>query len=151
MGNFNHYRVRVQSNGLKGLSGCGFKERATSLSDLFPTADEIFLPMKGCFQRVGKAASVIYEVPDLRFDAAETDRVLELAVPDPKGAHVAVIVDVLAADVESAVQMLDDIEETCQIIRARHSEVVGIIESSQEDYLQRLKDSMKFLAAELRK
>lgn len=121
------------------------------MSELFPTADEIVLAMEGCFQRVGPSATVIYEFPDFRFDVADSDHVLDLAVADPKGHYVAVIVDVLAFDIESADRMMNDIEETCQIVRAKLSEVIGIVESSEADYMRRLRDSMELLASELRK
>lgn len=149
MADFDRYRMRVKYKDFAGLSGCGFRNRATRLEDLFPTADEVVLAMKGCFHKLGGSASIIYEVPGMRFDVAESDRVLELAVPNPKGDYVGVIIDVLALDVHHAHGMMDDIEASCQIVPAKLSEVMGILEMSQEDYIQRLRDSVRFLTTEL--
>ncbi len=151
MANFERYRLRVKYDGFKGLSGCGFRKRQPPLSELFPTSDEIVLGMRGCLHKVARAASIIYEVPDLRFDVVDANHVLELAVPDSKGQYFAMIVDVLAQDFDGAKRMLNDIEVACRIVRAKHSEVIGITESSKDDTLERLKESMELLAAELRK
>ena len=115
-------------------------KRKTSMGDLFPTADEVVLAMRGYFQKLGESASMIYEVPDMRFDVVDEGQVLELAMPNPKGDYIGVIVDVLALDGRAARMMMDDIEETCEGVRARLSEAIGIMEISEEDYLQRLRD-----------
>ena len=70
-------------------------KRKTSMGDLFPTADEVVLAMRGYFQKLGESASMIYEVPDMRFDVVDEGQVLELAMPNPKGDYIGVIVDVL--------------------------------------------------------
>ncbi len=53
------------------------------LADLFPTADEMILSMTAYFQKLDQSASIIYEVPDMRFNVVDNNRILELAVPHP--------------------------------------------------------------------
>ena len=144
------YRLMIQFRGLEGLSEIGFKTRGALLEDLFPTADELVLAMKACFYKLDQAASIIYEVPDRRFEVVESNRVLEMAVPDARGDFVAVIIDVLALDVHNAQLMLNDIETTCGFVRAKVRDAIGIMEMSENDYVQRLKDSMNLMANELR-
>ncbi|MCX5643469.1 MAG: hypothetical protein NTZ17_02115 [Phycisphaerae bacterium] len=47
--------------------------------------------------------------------------------------------------------MADDIEKTCGFVRARLRDALGIMEMSEDDYMQRLKDSMRLLANALRR
>ena len=141
--------MRVRYKGLEGLSEIGFKKRETLLADLFPTADEIVLSIAGCFYKLDESAAVICEIPEQRFDVVETDRVLELAVGDPKGDYVGLIIDVLARDTKNAELMMADIEATCGFVRARRREALGIMEISEVEYLQRLKDGMTLIATEL--
>jgi len=119
------------------------------LSELFPTADEVVLSMAGCFWKLDAAAAVLYEVPDLRFEVVETDHVVELAVPNPSGDYTGLIVDVLAINREGARMMLDDIETACGFVKAKLRDAMRMMEMSEEDCLERLKDSMKLLANEL--
>jgi len=149
MAHLDHYRMRVRYKGLEGLSEIGFKKRETLLADLFPTADEIVLSIAGCFYRLDEAAAVISEVPEQRFEVVETDRVLELAMPDPKGDYVGLIVDVLARDIRDAEAMMADIEATCGFVRTRRGEALRIMELPEDEDLQRLKDSLKLIATEL--
>lgn len=151
MANFECYRMRLQYKGLEGLSGSGFKKKKTSLDDLFPTADKIVLSMEGYFQKLGESASIIYEVPGIRFDVVDNGRVLELAMANPKGDYVAVMIDVLSLDVQEARMMMGDIEEACGIVWAKLSEVMRIMEMPEEDYLQRARESMRLLADKLRR
>ena len=141
--------MRVRYKGLEGLSEIGFKKRETLLGDLFPTSDEIVLSIAGCFYRLDAAAAVISEVPDQRFEVVETDRVLDLAMPDPKGDYVGLSIDILARDAGNAELMMADIAATCGFVRARRREALGIMEISEADYLQRLKDSLRLIATEL--
>ena len=150
MTNLEHYRMRVRYKGLEGLSEIGFKKRETLLDELFPTADEIVLSIAGCFYKLDKAAAVISEVPDERFEVVETDRVLELAMSDPKGDYVGLIIDVLGRDIRDAEAMMADIEATCGFVRTRRGEALRIMELSEAEALQRLKDSLKLIATELR-
>ena len=149
MTTLDHYRMRVRYKGLEGLSEIGFKKRQTLLSDVFPTADEIVLSIAGCFYRLDAAAAVISEVPDQRFEVVETDRVLELAMPDPKGDYVGLVIDVLARDIRGAEAMMADIEATCGFVRTRRGEALRIMELPEAEALQRLKDSLKLIATEL--
>ena len=151
MANLDRYRMRVLYKGLEGLSEVGFKKRETHLADLFPTADEIVLSIAGCYYRLGNAAAVISEVPEQRFGVVETNRVLDLALPDPKGDYVGLIIDVLARDATNAATMMADIEQTCGFVRARLREALGIMEISEEEDLQRLRDSLRLIATELNK
>ena len=151
MVNLDHHRMRVIYKGLEGLSEMGFKERRTRLADLFPTADEVVLSMTGCFLKLDRAAAVIYEVPDKRFGLAVTDGLLDMAVEDPKGDYTALIVDILAADRENAEMMRQDIEGACGFVSARLRDALTIMEISEADHMQRLKDSLRLLAAALRK
>lgn len=151
MTHLDHYRMRVRYKGLEGLSEIGFKKREIHLSDLFPTADEIVLSIAGCFYKLGDAAAVISEVPEQRFEVVETDRVLELAMPDPKGDYVGLIIDVLARDPRDAEAMMVDIEATCGFVRTRRGEALRIMELPETEDLQRLKDSLKLIATELSK
>ena len=151
MADLNRYRMRVRYKGLEGLSEVGFKKRETRLADLFPTADEIVLSIAGCFYRLGESAAVISEVPEQRFEVVETDRVLDLAMPDPKGDYVGLIIDVLARDAANAEMMMADIEGTCGFVRARLREALGIMEMSEAEDLQRLRDSLRLIATELNK
>jgi len=141
--------MRVRYKGLEGLSEIGFKKREVLLGDLFPTADEVVLSIAGCFYRLDESAALICEVPAQRFDVVDTDRVLELAVGDPKGNYVGLIIDVLAHDTKNAELMMADIEASCGFVRARLREALGIMDISEADCLQRLRDSLRLLAAEL--
>ena len=151
MANLDHYHMRVTYKGLVGLSEMGFKERRTLLADLFPTADEVVLSTAGCFLKLDQSAAVIYEVPDKRFGLAATDGVLDMAVDDPKGDYTALIIDILATDFENAEMMRRDIEEACGFIRARLREALAIMEITEADHMQRLRDSLRLLAGQLRK
>jgi len=146
-----HYRMRVRYKGLEGLSEVGFTQQQVRLEDLFPTADRLILSMKAYFQRLGSAASIIYEVPDLRFGVVEENRVFEMAVLNPRGDYMGLIIDILALDIRDATLMMDDMEKTCGLIRAKFSEVLGLLEISENDYVRRLSDSMRLLATELRR
>ena len=151
MGNLDRYRMGVGYGGLYGLSEMGFKKRQTRLSDLFPTADEVILSLAGCFWKLDKAAAVIYEVPDLRFEVVATDQVLELAVPNPSGDYAGLIIDVLAEDKESAHLMIEDIEITSAFVKTKLRDALRVMEMSEEECLDRLKDSMKLLGNRLRR
>jgi len=144
------YRLKIQYKGLEGLSEIGFKKHKALVADLFPTADELFLSMKAYFQKLGQSASIIYEVPEMRFEVVDSNRLLELALPNPRGDYMGLIIDVLALDIKNAQLMMDDIETTCGFVRAKLRDVMGIMEMSEDDYLRRLKDGMKLLANELR-
>jgi hypothetical protein len=143
--------MRIRYRGLDGLSEIGFKKQEVVLEDLFPTADRLVLSMKAYFQRLEGAASILSEIPEARFGVVEEDHILELAVPKPRGEYVGVIIDVLALDIRDAATMMDDIENTCGFVRARFSEVMGLLEMSENDYLRRLSESMRLLATELRR
>lgn len=145
------YRIRVRYEGLEGLSEIGFKKREVLLGDLFPTADEIVLSTEACFHRLDESASIMYEVPDKRFSVVENNRLLELAVPDPRGDYIGFIIDVLAVDIREARMMTEDIEKTCGFIRARVRAAMGIMEMSEGDYIRRMRDSMRFMASQLRR
>lgn len=149
MANLERYRIRVRYHGLAGLAEIGFKKREALLADLFPTADEIVLSIAGCFYRLDRAAAIISEVPEQRFEVVETDRVLELALPDAKGDYVGLTIDVLACDRQNAESMLADVEATCGFVRARSREALGIMEIAEADYFQRLKEDLKLMATEL--
>jgi hypothetical protein len=144
------YRLKIQYKGLEGFSEIGFKKRAALLEDLFPTADGLILSIKAYFHKLDQSASIIYEVPDMRFQVVENNRVLEVAVPDPRGDCMGIIIDVLALDIANAHLMMDDIERACGFVRAKLRDGMGIMEISEADYVQRLRDSMKLLANELR-
>lgn len=144
-----HYRLRVQYHGLTGFSEIGFKKREPPVADLFPTADELILAMKAYFHKLDEAATVIYEVPDARFEVVEDNRVLEVAVPDERGEYIGLIVDVLALDIDGAKTMMDDVETTCKLVRAQFGDAMGIMGISEGDYLRRLQDSMKLMVHEL--
>jgi hypothetical protein len=144
------YRIRVRYKGLEGLSEMGFKRREVLVADLFPTADELILSMKAYFHRVDGSASIIYEVPGTRFNVAEDHQFLELAVPAAQGDYIGLIIDTLALDVSEAGLMMEDIETTCGLVRARFGDALGIMEMSEDDYVHRLRDSMRLLANELR-
>ncbi len=147
---FDRYRIEVRYREFEGLSEIGFKKHTALLADLFPTADEMVLSMKACFHKLDQSASVIYEVPDIRFDVAENNRLLELAVPNPRGDYMGVIIDILSLDIENARIMMEDIEATCGFVRARLCDAMRIMEISERDYIRRLKDSVNLLANELR-
>ncbi len=149
MTNLEHYRLRVRYKGLHGVSEIGFKHRKTQLADLFPTADEIVLSIAGCFYRLDESAAVISEVPDFRFDVVDTDHVLDLAVPNPNGDYVGLIIDILARDSQDAELMMEDIETTCGFVRSRLREGLGIMEMSEDDYIKRLRDSLRLMTTEL--
>ena len=151
MTNLDHHRMRVTYKGLEGLSEMGFKERRTRLADLFPTADEVVLSMTGCFLKLDKSAAVLYEVPDKRFGLATTDGTLDMAVEDPKGDYTALIIDILAADHENAERMRRDIEDACGFVAARLRDALGIMEISEAEHMQRLRDSLRLLVGALRK
>ncbi len=144
------YRLKIQYKGFEGFSEIGFKKRRTVLADLFPTADEMILSMTAYFQKLDRSAFLIYEVPDMRFDVADTNRVLDLAVPNPHGDSGGMIIDVLAPDIANAHQMMEDIEKTCGFVRTKLRDALQMMEISEGDYVQRLKDSMNLLANELR-
>lgn len=143
--------MRVSYKGLEGLAEIGFKKREALLADLFPTADEIVLSIAGCFYRLGQAAAIISEIPEQRFEVVETDRVLELALPDPKGDYVGLTIDVLACDMPNAESMLADVEATCGFVRARSREALGIMEITETDYFQWLKDNLRLMVTELKR
>ncbi len=143
------YRVRIQYKGLEGFSEIGFKRHDVLLADLFPTADELILAMKAYFHKLDQSASIIYLVPDARFEVVESNRLLEVAVPDSRGDYSGLIIDVLARGLEDAQLMMDDIEATCGFVRARLGDAMGIMGMSEDDYIQRLRDSMKLLANKL--
>ena len=151
MANFDRYHLRITYKGLEGLSEIGFKERRVRLADLFPTADEVVLSMAGCFLKVDESAAVIYEVPDQRFGIAVTDGILDMAVGDSKGDYTGLIIDVLAVDHDNVETMRQDIETTCGFVTAKLRDGMGIMEISEDDYMQRLKNSLRLLATELRK
>ncbi len=142
--------MRLLYRGIEGLAEIGFKKREALLADLFPTADAIVLSIAGCFYRLDRAMAIISEIPEQRFEVVETGRVLELALPDPKGDYVGVAIDVLACDAENAEAMLADVEVTCGFVRSRLREALGIMEISEADYLQRLRESLRLMAAELK-
>jgi len=149
MANLNCHTIRAQYKGLEALSEVGFKKQDVMLGDLFPTADEIVLSMEGCFHKLDESASVMYELSSKRFSVVEDDGRLEMAVPDPKGDYTAFIIDVLAVDISEAKMMMDDIKETCGFVRARVRDAIGIMEISEEDYIRRMRGSMRFLASQL--
>jgi len=149
MANLNCHTVRAEYKGLEALSEIGFKRREILLGDLFPTADEIVLSMEGCFHRLDESASVMYELSSKRFSVVEDDGRLEMAVPDPKGDYTGFIIDVLAVDSREAKMMMEDVKRTCGFVRARVCDAIGIMEISEEDYIRRMRDSMKFLAGQL--
>ncbi len=144
------YRIRVRHKGLEGLSEIGFRRHSVRLDDLFPTADELILSMKAYFHRLDQAAALMYEVPDARFGIVENHRLLELAVSDPRGDYTGLIIDVLALDFTDAKMMLHDIENTCGFVKAGFHDALGIMEMSEDDYMRRLRDSMRLLANSLR-
>jgi hypothetical protein len=145
------YRVRLHYHGLEGLSQIGFKKCQDRLADLFPTADELVLSVKAYYYRLDESAAILYELSEARFGIVENDRVLELAVPDPRGEYTGLIFDVLALEAEEARMMMDDLEQTCGFIRARLRDALNIMEMSEDDYLRRLRDSLRLLAHHLRR
>jgi hypothetical protein len=145
------YRIKVHYKGLEGLSEIGFKLRQVQLDKLFPTADELIVSAKAYFQRLDGAASLLYEVPDVRFGVAESHGLLELAVADHQGDYTGLIIDVLAPDTANAHLMMDDIEKTCGFVRAKFADALGIMVMSEDDYMQGLRESMRLLASELRR
>jgi hypothetical protein len=150
MSYLDHQRLRVRYGGLFGLSASGFRRRNPGIAELFPTADEVMLTLEGYYHKVGGSACILYEVPEMRFDVAEEGGELELALPNPKGGFVAVIIDVLASAPHEAETMLDDLFDTCGVVRAKPASVTAIVGLSPDDYMQRLKASMHFLATKLR-
>jgi hypothetical protein len=149
MANLDRYRMSVRYHGMYGLSTMGFKDRKTPLAELFPTADEVMLSMTGLFWRLDESAAMVYELADQRFEVIVEDGDFELALPNPNGEFVPLIVDVLARDLEEARLMMDDIETTCGLIRAKLRDTLGVTETSEDDYLDRLKESTRLLATEL--
>jgi hypothetical protein len=149
MANLDRYRMSVRYHGMYGFSAMGFKDRTTPLADLFPTADEVMLSMTGCFWRLDESAAMMYELGDLRFEVVVEDGELELALSNPNGGFVPLIIDVLAPDVEEARMMMEDIETTCGFVRAKLRDALAITETSEDAYLERLKESMRLLANEL--
>lgn len=145
------YRIKVRYQGLGGLSQIGFKKQQARLEDLFPTADELILSMKAYFHKLDESAAILYEIPDLRFGVVENDGLLELAVPDPRGEYSGMIIDILAREVRDAELMMEDIEQACGFVRARFRDAMGIMEMSEDDYVRRLRDSMRLLAGQLRR
>jgi hypothetical protein len=91
----------------------------------------------------------MYEVPDARFGVVENEGLLELAVPDARGDYTGMIVDVLALDVTDAQMMMSDIERTCGFVKATLRDALGIMAMSQDDYVRRLRDSMRLLTNSL--
>jgi len=150
MSHLGGYRLKVRYKGLDGLSEIGFKRHEVRLDDLFPTADELVLSMKAYFHRLDEAAALMYEVPDARFGVVEDEGLLELAVSDARGDYTGLIVDVLALDVTDAQMMMSDIERTCGFVKAKFRDALGIMGMSQNDYVRRLKDSMRLLSNSLR-
>ena len=145
------YRIRVHYHGLEGLSEIGFRRRQVRLDELFPTADELIVSMKAYYQRLDEAASLVYEVPDVRFGIAESNGLLELAVADRQGEYTGLVIDVLAPDAANAHLMMDDMEKTCGFIRARFSDALGIMVMSEDEYVERLRDSLRLLSQKLRR
>ena len=151
MANLDRYRMGVAYKGLHGLSAMGFKKREVHLEDVFPTADEVVLAMAGYFWKVDEAAAVIYEVPDLRFEVVAEGGVLELALANPSGDYTAVIIDVLARDNEEARMMAEDIETAMGLVKAKLRDALRVTEISEDECIERLRDSMKLLASQLRR
>jgi len=151
MANLDRYRMGVAYKGLHGLSAMGFKKRATRLDDLFPTADEVILSLAGYFWKLDEAAAVIYEVPDLRFEVVAEGGVLELALANPSGDYTGLIIDVLALDGKDAQMMMEDIETACGFVRTKLRDAMRVMEMSEDDCLERLRDSMRLLTTELRR
>ena len=143
------YRMSVRYKGLLGVSEIGFKARKVALSQVFPTADEIVLSIAGVYWRVDEAAAIVYERSDLRFEVVETDRRLDLAVDDPQGDYCGVIIDILACDGEQLRAMLADVEAACGFVRSKLGEAMRIMEISEPEYVERLRDSLRLLAHEL--
>jgi len=151
MANLDRYRMGVAYKGLHGLSEMGFKKREVRLDDVFPTADEVVLALAGYFWKVDEAAAVICEVPDLRFEVVAEGGVLELALANPSGDYTAVIIDVLALDGEEARMMAEDVETAVGFVKAKLRDALRVTEISEDDCIERLRDSMKLLANELRR
>lgn len=149
MANLDRYRMGVAYRGLHGLSEMGFKKRETLLGDLFPTADEVVLSLAGYFWKLDEAGAVIYEVPDLRFEVVAEGGVLELALANPSGDYTGLIIDVLALDGKDAQMMMEDIETACGFVKAKLRDAMRVMEMSEDDCLERLRDSMRLLANEL--
>lgn len=149
MPDLDRYRMMVGYKGFHGVSEIGFKRREVVLSEVFPTADDIVLSLSACFWRLDESAAVIYELADLRFDVVETDRRLDLAVPDPQGDYCGMIIDILAFDVEQVKAMLADVETACGFVRSKLDQAMRVMEIDEPDYLARLKDSLRLLAHEL--
>lgn len=149
MPDLDRYRMMVGYKGFHGVSEIGFKKREVVLSEVFPTADEIVLSISGIYWHVGEAAAVVYELSDLRFEVVETDRRLDLAVPDPQGDYCGMIIDVLASDVGQVKAMMADVETACGFVRSKLDQAMRIMEISEPDYLERLRDSLRLLAHEL--
>jgi hypothetical protein len=145
------YRMQVRYKGLEGLSQIGFKRYEVRLEELFPTDDQLILSTKACFHRLDAAAALLYEVPEARFGVVEDNRRLEMAVPARRGDYTGLIVDVLALDPTDALMMIHDLEQTCGFVRTRFRDALGIMEMSEDDYVRRLRDSMRLLASELRR
>jgi hypothetical protein len=145
------YRIRVHYQGREGLSEIGFKRRCVRLNELFPSADELIVATKAYFQRWEEAAALLYEVPEVRFGVVESNRLLELAVADHQGDYTGLIIDVLAPDTTKAHLRMNDLENTCGFVRAKFSDALGIMEMSEDEYMQRLKDNMRLLSHELRR
>ena len=141
--------MTVGYKGFHGVSEIGFKKRNVALSEVFPTADEIVLSIAGVYWRVGGAAAIVHELPDLRFEVVETDRRLELAVPDHQGEYCGLIIDILACDAEQLKAMVEDVERACGFVRSKLGQAMRIMEIGEADYLGRLRDSLRLLAHEL--
>ena len=151
MANLDRYRMGVAYKGFHGLSEMGFKKREVRLDDVFPTADEVVLALAGYFWKVDGAAAVIYEVPDLRFEVVAEGGVLDLALANPNGDYTAVIIDVLARDNEEARMMAEDIETAMGLVKAKLRDALRVTEISEDECIERLRDSMKLLANQLRR
>ena len=149
MPDLDRYRMTVGYKGLHGVSEIGFKKRSIALSEVFPTADEVVLSIAGVYWRVGEAAAIVYELPDLRFEVVETDRRLDLAVPDPQGDYCGLIIDILACDAEQLKAMVEDVERACGFVRSKLRQAMQVMEISEPDYLGRLRDSLHLLAHKL--
>ena len=145
------YGIRLRYHGLEGLSQIGFKKYEDRLADLFPTADELVLSVKAYFYRLDESAAILYELSEARFGIVENDRLLELAVSNPRGEYTGLILDVLALEAQEARMMMDDLEQTCGFIRSRFRDALNIMEMSEDDYLRRLRDSLRLLAHQLRR
>ena len=79
------------------------------------------------------------------------ERIADALVCVSTVAVLALILDILATDRDNAEMMRQDIEDTCGFVRAKLREALAIMEISEADHMQRLKDSLRLLASALRK